>query len=85
MTRSDGIAIVGMAALPGAANLEQFWDNLRGGVESISLLQRRGAARRRRRPGAPAQHPRYVRARGVLEDAELFDAAFFGSARARPS
>ncbi|MGG1879490.1 beta-ketoacyl synthase N-terminal-like domain-containing protein [Paenibacillus cisolokensis] len=33
------IAIIGMAAnLPGAANLEEFWGNLAGGVESVGPL-----------------------------------------------
>ena len=33
---STDIAIVGMAArLPGASNVEQFWRNLRDGVESV--------------------------------------------------
>ena len=33
------IAIVGMAGrFPGARNLEQFWQNLRDGVESINFF-----------------------------------------------
>ena len=36
---ADAIAIVGMACrFPGAKNLEQFWHNLRNGVESISFF-----------------------------------------------
>ena len=37
--KSNSIAIVGMAAnLPGAADVEQFWSNLAGGVESVGPL-----------------------------------------------
>ena len=38
-TAENDIAIVGMAAhLPGAASIEQYWANLRAGVESIRQL-----------------------------------------------
>ena len=34
-----GIAIVGMAGrFPGAKNIDEFWRNLRDGVESVKLL-----------------------------------------------
>jgi acyl transferase domain-containing protein len=74
----DGIAIIGMAGrFPGAATLEEFWQNLRDGVDSIS----RFAETELERPaGMPdLRHlPGYVPARGVLEDVAGFDAAFFG-------
>jgi len=35
----EEVAVVGMAGrFPGAANLEEFWRNLRGGVESITFF-----------------------------------------------
>ena len=35
----DGIAIIGMSGrFPGAKNLEEFWQNLRDGVESITFF-----------------------------------------------
>ncbi len=78
--RGDGrepIAIIGMAGrFPGAADVEQFWTNLCGGVESI-----RQFAPGELDPSIPlAQRmdPAYVPARGVLDGVELFDAAFFG-------
>jgi len=74
---SDGIAIVGMAGRwPGAASLEEFWANLLQGRESITRFSRDQIS-----PLVPVElrdHPRYVRARGVLADADRFDAAFFG-------
>jgi len=46
------IAIVGMAGrFPGADNLEEFWHNLRNGVESLSFFFSRGIGTGRGCPG----------------------------------
>ena len=38
---ADAIAIIGMAGrFPGARNLDEFWKNLKAGVESISFFGR---------------------------------------------
>jgi acyl transferase domain-containing protein len=72
------IAVIGLAGrFPGAANVEQFWRNLRDGVESISFFSDEELLAAGANP-ALVQNPNIVKARGVLEDAELFDAAFFG-------
>ena len=74
----DGIAIVGMAGrFPRACNLDEFWRNLRDGVEAISFftdeeLLAAGV------DAALLRDPGYVKAGGILEDIELFDASFFG-------
>ena len=74
----ESVAIVGMVGrFPGARGIEEFWGNLRDGIESISFftdeeLVAAGVERH------VLSNPDYVRANGVLEDAELFDAAFFG-------
>jgi acyl transferase domain-containing protein len=71
------VAIVGMACrFPGARNPDRFWDNLRDGVESIrhfseAELEAAGV------PRSLLDDPAYVRAHGMLDGAELFDAAFF--------
>ncbi|HEX2091407.1 MAG TPA: amino acid adenylation domain-containing protein, partial [Longimicrobiaceae bacterium] len=74
----DEIAIVGMVGrFPGARGLEEFWRNLRDGVDSISTFSDEELIS----SGIPAalmRRPDYVRARGILEDADRFDAEFFG-------
>jgi acyl transferase domain-containing protein len=74
----DGIAIIGMSGrFPGARNLSEFWNNLRHGVESISFFSAAKAAASGAEPRI-TQNPNFVNAGGILDDIELFDAAFFG-------
>ncbi|MEU3650019.1 SDR family NAD(P)-dependent oxidoreductase [Lentzea sp. NPDC034063] len=73
-----GIAIIGMAGrFPGARDVEEFWQNLCDGVESISFFDRKELAKSSVDAGISAS-PGYVAAAGVLEDVGSFDAAFFG-------
>jgi acyl transferase domain-containing protein len=72
---TDGIAVIGMAGkFPGAPNLDAYWQNLRNGVESI----RHFAPDEIEAPASLAQNPQYVRARGIVDGVDLFDADFFG-------
>jgi len=74
----SSIAIVGMAGrFPGAANIEAFWNNLANGVESIRFFTRE-EYEAAGHSGAAFDQPDFVPARGVLDDVEAFDAAFFG-------
>lgn len=75
----EGIAIIGMAGrFPGAADVRTFWNNIKNGVESIThfapeeldIPEPSGAS------ADPASG--YVRAKGVLEGIDQFDARFFG-------
>jgi acyl transferase domain-containing protein/thioesterase domain-containing protein/SAM-dependent methyltransferase/acyl carrier protein len=84
MSREDvlegtgGIAIIGMAGrFPGARDIAALWKRLREGEESITRLTdaRLAAAGV---DEAQRRNPAYVPARGLLEDVDLFDAAFFG-------
>jgi phthiocerol/phenolphthiocerol synthesis type-I polyketide synthase E len=83
----NAIAIVGMAGrFPGARDLEQFWHNLRQGVESVRFLGPATPAA----PAAPAAgraatapppapgEPHFVPAVAEPEGIEEFDAPFFG-------
>jgi amino acid adenylation domain-containing protein len=73
----DAIAVVGMSGrFPGAANPDQLWRNLCNSVESISFFTPEELS-----PGIDESlrtDPNYIRARGLIEGADLFDAAFFG-------
>jgi amino acid adenylation domain-containing protein len=71
------IAVIGMSGrFPGAKNIDEFWDNLKNGVESISFfsnleLEEAGI------PPEQLENSNYIKAKGVLEDTISFDAAFF--------
>lgn len=73
----DAVALIATAGrFPGAADVEQFWDNLVAGRDTISFFDDQtldaGVSE------ALRSDPAYVRARGVIEGIENFDAAFFG-------
>ena len=73
----EGIAIIGMAGrFPKARNVAELWRNLREGVEAISFFE--DAEIEDPAFDSWRGNPNYVKARGVLEDADKFDAAFFG-------
>ena len=72
---ADGIAVIGMAGkFPGAPNLAAYWQNLRNGVESITHFSEHELEV----SPAISSNPQYVRARGMMEGVDLFDAEFFG-------
>ncbi len=74
----DEIAIIGMAGrFPGANNIDTFWQNLRSGVESISFFTDEELIKAGLDSGL-LDNPNYVKANGILEDIDLFDASFFG-------
>ena len=73
---SGEVAIIGLAGrFPGAMNVGELWQILRSGTEAIKVFSDEELA-----DVDPElrNDPRYVRARGVLAEAESFDAAFFG-------
>jgi len=72
------VAVIGMAGrFPGAGDMRQFWQNLRNGVESIAFLSDQEVLAANADP-AWLKMPNYVKAGGILEGIEYFDAAFFG-------
>src|ERR1041385_5078206 len=74
----DGIAIIGMAGrFPGARDVNEYWRNLRDGVESITSFTEEELLPYGVDPEL-LKSSAYVKARGVLENPEWFDASFFG-------
>ncbi|WP_449417833.1 type I polyketide synthase [Phormidium nigroviride] len=74
----EPIAIIGMAGrFPGAKNVDEFWMNLCNGVESISLFSD-GELMDEGVEVSSLNDSNYVKAGFVLDDIEMFDAAFFG-------
>ena len=76
--KNTAIAIVGMAGrFPGARNVTEFWQNLKNGVEAIRPFSDAELLA----AGVSAEElgqPEYVKSGVVLEDLDMFDAAFFG-------
>lgn len=76
-TVEDGIAIIGMSGrFPGASNVEEMWKNLLEGKETTTFFNENELD-----PWIDPQiksDPSYVKARGVIRNADQFDAPFFG-------
>jgi len=71
------IAVIGMAyRFPGARTIEDLWENLKNGVESISFFSDQELKEAGIAPGL-LENPNYVKAKAILEHIDYFDAAFF--------
>jgi len=78
LPQSEAIAIVGLAGrFPGARDVRELWKNLCAGTESITRFTDEELLAAGTSPEFLAD-PQYVRARATLNDADKFDAAFFG-------
>jgi acyl transferase domain-containing protein len=72
------IAIIGMAGrFPGARNVDELWHNLRNGIESISFFSVEELEAEGTDPKLLG-NANFVRASGVMNGADVFDANFFG-------
>lgn len=75
---AHAVAIVGMAGrFPGASDLDAFWRNIREGVEALEPFSDADLQEAGVDPALSGQ-PQYVRKGTVLENADHFDAGFFG-------
>jgi acyl transferase domain-containing protein/glutamate-1-semialdehyde aminotransferase len=73
-----GVAIIALSGrFPGARDVETFWLNLVEGKETISRFAEGDLEPASLGDMAARSDPGYVRARGILDDVEMFDAAFF--------
>lgn len=76
--KDEPIAIIGLAGrFPGAKGTDELWQNLCAGIESISFFSEEELKAAGVSPGV-FNRPNYIRAKPVLADMDLFDAAFFG-------
>jgi acyl transferase domain-containing protein len=77
-SKNERVAIVGMAGrFPGANNIDEFWQNLCNGVNSIQFLSNEELLN----SGVDAEtlnNPNYVKAYSSFADFDGFDASFFG-------
>ena len=74
----DHIAIIGMSGrFPGAKNVDEFWQNLKNGVESITFFSDQELIEAGIDPTV-LKDSNYVKAKGILDNVAEFDAAFFG-------
>jgi amino acid adenylation domain-containing protein len=76
-TATADVAVIGMSGrFPGAASVAELWDVLREGRETIQFFtpEELDASL----PESLKNDPRYVAARGVVAEADQFDAPFFG-------
>lgn len=72
-----GVAIIGMAGrFPGARDIDQFWDNIQNGVNSLSRFSDEELLASNIAPEL-LRHPDFIKAGYILDDVELFDAGFF--------
>ncbi|MEB3282830.1 MAG: SDR family NAD(P)-dependent oxidoreductase [Lyngbya sp.] len=76
--KNERVAIIGMAGrFPGAQTVEQFWENIKNGVNSIQFLSDEELVS----SGVSSDEinaQNYVKAYASFDKIEYFDAAFFG-------
>ncbi|MCP4110806.1 MAG: amino acid adenylation domain-containing protein, partial [Desulfobacteraceae bacterium] len=76
-TTAGAVAIIAMSGrFPGAGNIDDFWQNLCEGRECVSFFTDEDIAASGT-DSSLSSHPNYVKAGGVLNDIEMFDASFF--------
>ncbi len=74
----NSVAVIGMAGrFPGAQNIDEFWRNIRDGVDCIAFYNDGELTAAGIDPEV-LKHPDYVRAKGEAADVDMFDAQFFG-------
>ncbi|TDT46713.1 amino acid adenylation domain-containing protein [Maribacter spongiicola] len=75
--KSNDVAIIGMAGrFPGVNSIDEFWDVLKNGKETISFFTKEELDQSI--PASLRNDHLYVAARGVVPSAKMFDARFFG-------
>src|SRR5690606_11884562 len=74
---SKNVAVIGMAGrFPGANTIDELWENLKEGRESISFFSQEELDASI--SDSLKSNPNYVKARGIINGADEFDYQFFG-------
>lgn len=74
---SRAVAIIGMAGrFPGADSIDELWDMLQSGKEAVSFFT--DDELDHSIPDHERNDPNYVKARGIIAQADQFDASVFG-------
>ena len=74
---SNDIAVIGMAGrFPGANDIQELWEVLQSNRETIRFFN--GSDLDTSIDSSVSSNPSYVKARGIVEDVDKFDPAFFG-------
>ncbi|NJO16202.1 MAG: acyltransferase domain-containing protein [Thioploca sp.] len=77
LTRDSDIAIIGLSCrFSGANDSDAFWQNLRGGIESVTFFSDEELIATGIE-STTLKQPNYVKAGAILANVELFDAEFF--------
>jgi acyl transferase domain-containing protein/thioesterase domain-containing protein len=75
----DKIAVIGVACrYPGAKNKDEYWNNLLEGKETIKFFTDEELAKSEYDFENLKTNSDYIRARGIINDVDKFDADFFG-------
>ena len=78
LEKQEQIAIIGIAGrFPGARSIDEFWHNIKNGIQSIELLTNDELLTAGVKP-EELQNPNYVRAYASFTGIDEFDATFFG-------
>jgi amino acid adenylation domain-containing protein len=72
------IAVIGMACrFPGAHSMQRFWENLESGKETISFFTSQELIDESHGDPQVVNQPNFIKARGIIGNADYFDALFF--------
>ena len=76
---NEGIAVIGMAGrFPGAKNINEFWDNLINGRETITHFTVEELSKTGLNSETIKSNENYIKSRGIVDNIDKFDAEFFG-------
>jgi amino acid adenylation domain-containing protein len=71
------VAVIGMACrFPGAASVDEFWENLKNGKECICFFSEEELVESGVSTGL-LENPNFIKAKAMLEGVNYFDASFF--------